>query len=104
MCVWGSWGSLSCLAASSTGETWNVPQAIGKTDVNGFMESNPISRGAFFDAFGEVSCVSLCGVEMGAYGKYEFMSAATPVYVGQGNNAIPTRWCMTSTFRDGCGG
>jgi hypothetical protein len=71
-------------------ESWNEKQGIGGTNVNGFMGSNPISRGAFVNAFGEVSLITLCGVEMGAYGKYEFMSGATPVYVGQGNSAIPT--------------
>ncbi len=73
-------------------ETWNDPQPFGPNsqDVNGFTGSNPISNGAFFDAFGDVSFFTVCGVEMGAYGKYEFMRSATPVYVGQGNSAMPT--------------
>jgi hypothetical protein len=71
-------------------ETWNNPLNVGGKAVNGFTGSNPIGKGSFFDAFGEVSLVTCCGVEIGAYAKYEFMRGTTPVWIGQGNNALPT--------------
>jgi hypothetical protein len=73
-------------------ETWNetVPLQIGGQPVPGFVGSNPIGRGGYFDIFGELSLMTCCGLQLGAYAKYEYMSAATGVYVGQGNSGIPT--------------
>lgn len=73
-------------------ESWyGVPTLqIGGTGVAGFMGSNSISSGGYFDAFAEVSLLTWCGVQVGGYGKYEYMTASTGVKVGQGDPLIPT--------------
>jgi hypothetical protein len=71
-------------------ESWLQTLAIGGGEAIGFTGSNPIGKGAYFDAFAEVSLFTQCGVQLGAYGRYEYMTASTGVYVSQGNPIIPT--------------